>query len=117
MLADLVLLPVLLAAGLVLVWCARAAADGRLGRNQVAGIRTAATLASDEAWRAAHRRARPLSEGAGWVLAAAGPVLLLVPGDSLSAVVAGAAALIALGLTVAGAVVGSRAARATAPRG
>jgi hypothetical protein len=115
-LVDLVLLPVLLAAGLSLVWCARAAASGRLGRNQVAGIRTATTVASDEAWLAAHRGARPLSEAAGWVLAGAGPVLLLVPGEQPSAVVGGSAAVVALGLTVAGAVVGSRAARTAAPR-
>jgi hypothetical protein len=36
----------------------RRAADGRLGRNAVAGIRTRATLRSDAAWRAGHAAAR-----------------------------------------------------------
>ena len=35
----------------------RRAASGGLGRNHLAGIRTSATLASDEAWAAAHRDA------------------------------------------------------------
>lgn len=34
------------------------AADGRLGRNQMVGIRLPATLSSDEAWRAGHKAAR-----------------------------------------------------------
>ncbi|GMA32874.1 SdpI family protein [Litorihabitans aurantiacus] len=49
---------VMTGAGLLLIWTADAAAAGRLKRNQVAGIRVAATLASEEAWRAAHVRAR-----------------------------------------------------------
>ncbi|MBE9939874.1 SdpI family protein, partial [Cellulosimicrobium cellulans] len=99
--ADLVLLLVLAGAGLLLVWCARATASGRIGRNQVAGIRTATTLASDDAWRTAHRAARPLSEAAGWVLVAAAPVLLAVD-DAAGLVVVLVATGLALALTVGG---------------
>ncbi|WP_251153012.1 SdpI family protein [Cellulosimicrobium sp. Marseille-Q4280] len=110
---DVVLLLVLAGAGILLVWCARATASGRVGRNQVAGIRTATTLASDDAWRTAHRAARPLSEAAGWVLVAAAPVLFLVDGEGAELVVTLVATTVTLGLTVAGAVVGTRAVRAT----
>ncbi|WP_454042166.1 SdpI family protein [Cellulosimicrobium sp. Marseille-Q8652] len=110
---DVVLLLVLAGAGILLVWCARATASGRIGRNQVAGIRTATTLASDDAWRTAHRAARPLSEAAGWVLVAAAPVLFLVDGEGAELVATLVATTVTLGLTVAGAVVGTRAVRAT----
>ncbi|WP_435737828.1 SdpI family protein [Cellulosimicrobium sp. PMB13] len=110
---DVVLLLVLAGAGILLVWCARATASGRVGRNQVAGIRTATTLASDEAWQTAHRAARPLSEAAGWVLVAAAPVLFLVDGDEIELAVTLVATTVTLGLTIAGAVVGTRAVRAT----
>lgn len=38
---------------------AKRAADGRLGPNRWAGIRTRTTLASPEAWRAAHQAGYP----------------------------------------------------------
>ncbi|MGN7702269.1 SdpI family protein [Cellulosimicrobium sp. 22601] len=113
--ADVVLLLVLAGAGVLLVWCARATASGRLGRNQLAGIRTATTLASDDAWRTAHRAARPLSEAAGWVLVAAAPVLFLV-GDEAGLVVVLVATGLTLALTIGGLVVGTRAVRREADR-
>lgn len=63
--------PLLVAAGLALLLCAagvsaavltRRAADGRLGRSHLAGIRTRSTLRSDAAWRAGHAAAVPLSD-------------------------------------------------------
>ncbi|QJW35120.1 SdpI family protein [Cellulosimicrobium protaetiae] len=108
--ADVALLLVLAGAGILLVWCARATASGRIGRNQLAGIRTATTLASDEAWRTAHRAARPLSEAAGWVLVAASPVLFLVDAE-VGLVVVLVATGLTLALTVGGLVVGTRAVR------
>ena len=113
--ADVVLLLVLAGAGVLLVWCARATASGRLGRNQLAGIRTATTLASDDAWRTAHRAARPLSEAAGWVLVAAAPALFLV-GDEAGLVVVLVATGLTLALTIGGLVVGTRAVRREADR-
>ncbi|GAB2986346.1 SdpI family protein [Frigoribacterium salinisoli] len=57
LLLRIVLFAVMAGSGLLLVWMARATASGRLGRNAIAGIRIPSTLASDEAWLAAHRRA------------------------------------------------------------
>ncbi|MBC9943116.1 SdpI family protein [Leucobacter sp. cx-328] len=45
----------LVASGFLLFWLARRGASGALKRNQFAGIRTSATLASDAAWFAAHK--------------------------------------------------------------
>lgn len=45
---------VLILSGWLMRHVAVRAAEGRLPRNQFAGIRTPATLASDDAWRAAH---------------------------------------------------------------
>ena len=102
--------PARAAAGAPHVGRPRATASGRIGRNQVAGSRTATTLASDDAWRTAHRAARPLSEAAGWALVAASPVLLVVD-DAAGLVVVLVATGLALALTVGGLVVGTRAVR------
>ncbi|KAA9151312.1 SdpI family protein [Microbacterium lushaniae] len=45
------------AAGVLLVWLARRGRDGRLPRNQFAGVRTMLTLSSDAAWFPAQRAA------------------------------------------------------------
>ena len=59
---------------------ARRAVDGRLGPNQVAGIRTRATLRSAEAWSVAHVAGlRPTLWGARTLLAT-GPLTLAVGG-------------------------------------
>ena len=60
------------ASGFVVIWVARVTASGRMGRNGWAGIRTPSTMASDEAWLAAHRAGRRMTELAGWSLVAAG---------------------------------------------
>ncbi|UYQ77433.1 SdpI family protein [Glutamicibacter sp. JL.03c] len=60
------LLVLALTAGLL----ARMGADGRLPRNSSVGLKTRHTLASDEAWLAAHREASPtlkLSGITGWL--------------------------------------------------
>ncbi|GAB3044192.1 SdpI family protein [Sediminivirga luteola] len=101
----------MMGSGVLLLWIAEAAANGRLRRNQLAGIRTAATLASDEAWLAAHRRARPSTRWAGWCAVLGGvPAVLPVP----LPIFAGAALLGCLGmigLVLYGAAVGTAAAR------
>lgn len=77
--ARIVLGSLMIGSGSLLWWVARATASGRLGRNKVAGIRVPATLASDEAWRAAHQRAeRPTLVGA--ALAGLSGVAAFVPG-------------------------------------
>ena len=66
--------PLLAALGLAVLQCVlgaavslttRRAADGRLGRNALVGIRTRATMGSDAAWRDGHAAAVPLADLAG----------------------------------------------------
>lgn len=112
----------MLAVGVLILWMAGRAAAGTLPRNDFAGIRTAATRASDEAWVAAHRAgAADLRRSViGAVIAAGAPwVSLAVPEPGRQAVVAagvllGAAVLLAF--SVRAAIVGQRAARAVTDR-
>ena len=47
---------------LLAVWMVKAANEGSLERNQLIGIQTKATLASDEAWYVAHKAAIPYAD-------------------------------------------------------
>jgi uncharacterized membrane protein len=111
LIARMVLGAVMAGSGALLVRTARATASGRLGRNQVAGIRLPSTLASDAAWLAAHRRAERPTVWAGVVaIASAVPAVLPVPiAVLLVSVLAGCLAMLVLALH--GAAVGGRAAR------
>ena len=62
----------LVGAGAVVSAVNRRAADGRLGRNAVAGIRLHATMRSDAAWRAGHSAAQGPSDASAAVLAVSG---------------------------------------------
>lgn len=108
--ARIVLFAVMTGAGLLLLWMASAAASGRLKRNSFAGIRLPSTMASDEAWLAAHVRAKRPTMYAGYAsLACALFVLLPVPALGLAiGILAGSCAMV--GFTLYGARVGSRAA-------
>ncbi|WP_460775814.1 SdpI family protein [Microbacterium sp. GXF7504] len=111
--ARLILFVALGGAGVLMLWLARAGASGRLKRNQLAGIRTRRTLASDEAWHAAHVRAERPTRAAGIVAIAAGVVILPVPAPAPAiAVIAVTAAIIMIACAGYGAVVGGRAADA-----
>jgi hypothetical protein len=73
--------------GLLMVVCGaavslvnRRAADGRLGRNAVAGIRIGATLRSDAAWRAGHSAAQGPTDVAAAVLVVTGLLAVVVRG-------------------------------------
>jgi len=114
LLAQILLALVMSGSGVLLFWVARAAARGRLRRNMVAGIRTRATLASDEAWIAAHRRAEGPSRAAGVVAIVTGLAFFLpVRAEVLSAIVIGGC-LVTLALVLYGAKVGGDAAREVA---
>ncbi|MCL3860905.1 SdpI family protein [Actinotalea sp. K2] len=93
----------------------RRAADGRLGRNQLAGLRTTATLRSDEAWRAGHRAGLPSNEIGATGLALAGLAILVLPdGVALIAVSLGGAVW-AVGWLLHAMVLANRAARVVEP--
>ena len=79
LLLRIVLFVVMAGSGLLLVWMARATASGRLGRNMIAGIRIPSTMASDEAWLAAHRRAERPTTVAGVAGIVGGLVAALLP--------------------------------------
>jgi len=112
----IVLLVVMVAAGILILWTARAAATGRLKRNPLAGIRIPSTTAGDDAWLAAHVRARRATTCAGISSVASGLVALLpLPAPLLAvAVLAGCGAM--LGFALYGARVGRRAAEQVSRR-
>ncbi|WP_433611565.1 SdpI family protein [Prescottella agglutinans] len=102
-------------AGTALVWTARAAASGRLGRNPYVGVRTPTTMASDTTWIAAHRASRPFTEIGGWLAIVAGLGALIPMSETMLTAlgIAGAACLV--GFALVGAWIGVRAARSTPP--
>lgn len=108
----IVLFVAMLGTGVLLIWMARAAASGRLKRNDLAGIRIPSTMASDEAWLAAHARAERPTIYAGMVSAASG-IFALLP-LPLAAVAIGVlvSASIMLALVLYGARTGGKAATA-----
>ena len=110
LIARLVLLIVMVGAGILLVWSARAAASGRLKRNQFAGIRTSRTLSSDAAWQAAHVRAQRPTVLAGVAGVATGLVALLPVGVETVGIAVLAGAAVMLTLVLYGARVGHNAA-------
>ncbi|RAZ31314.1 SdpI family protein [Microbacterium sp. SMR1] len=74
----IVLFVTMAGSGALLIWMARAAASGKLKRNSLAGIRTPTTMASDEAWLAAHERSKGATLLTGYLSIAIG-VASLVP--------------------------------------
>lgn len=107
----IVLLVVMAGSGLLLIWMARATASGRLKRNAIAGIRIPSTMASEEAWLAAHIRAKRATMIAGISSVATGFLALLpVPAPVLAAVVLVGCGMM-LGFVLYGARVGGRAAK------
>jgi uncharacterized membrane protein len=61
---------------------------GKLSRQSVVGLRTKATMASDEAWKAAHEAAAKWVVGAGAVLFVGGVLVMLSDSESTGNVVA-----------------------------
>ncbi|HET9139707.1 SdpI family protein [Actinophytocola sp.] len=106
----LLLLPVL--TGLLVAVVGLRATRQRLPRNRFAGVRTAASMRSDEAFRLANRVAGPPTMVAGLVGVVAGTAALLLPGTAapLACALLGLAGMVAIA-TGAG-VLGHRAALA-----
>lgn len=98
-------------------WVARRGTAGTLPRNDLVGIRTTATRASDEAWIAAHRAgaADLRRSGIGAALAALLPwAALAMPAPSREPTIAVAILLgvaVLLGFSVRAGILGQRAAR------
>jgi uncharacterized membrane protein len=106
----IVLLVLMVGTGLLLIWIARATASGRVKRNSIAGIRIPSTMVSDEAWLAAHIRAKRATIFAGIAAGASGLIVLLPMPDPMLAAVVLAGAAVTLGFVLCGARVGGRAA-------
>ncbi|EWS81810.1 hypothetical protein BF93_14975 [Brachybacterium phenoliresistens] len=111
------LLVVMVAAGVLLIWAARATASGRIGRNALVGIRLRSTMGSDEAWRAAHRRAERPMILAGVIAIASGLCALLPLPTTGVAVAILAGCVLMLAVVIHAGRAGARAARAVAPAG
>lgn len=109
---GLILFIAMAGAGIALIWMARAAAKGKLKRNRYAGIRTRKTMASEEAWRAAHVRAEKPTLLAGVVSLVGGLVALLLAGTTAIAITVAVVTGLTLILVVYGAYVGGEAADA-----
>jgi uncharacterized membrane protein len=105
---------VLVLVGLCVVLLAIRSWQGRLSRNYVAGVRTRATMRSDEAFLIANKVAAPFSLVGGLLFAVTGVVAAVVP--TRAAVVVTLAGVVLAGVVIAiGGVKGARAARAAAP--
>jgi uncharacterized membrane protein len=87
---------------------------GVLPRNRFVGVRTADTMASDEAFRLANRVAGPVLVAAGAVAVLGGSAVLAARSTAAFAVILGVLVPGVLGLTLAGGVLGTRAAAAAA---
>lgn len=116
MIVRFVLLIVMVGAGVLLIWSARAAASGGLKRNQIAGIRTSRTLSSDAAWQTAHVRAERPTVIAGVVSVATGLVALLPVQVEAAGIAVLTGCGVMLALVLYGARVGHRAAGDLPPR-
>jgi len=88
-----------IAAGLILLLVGKLANDGRLKRNQLAGIRTRGTTESNETWLAAHQAAWPSLFWAGVASVVVGLSLAVFEpsdGDSFALMGIGVVSMIAL---------------------
>lgn len=101
-------------AGVAVLATVNQCASGQIGRNRGVGIRTSATRASDEAWMAGHRAARPFLQFGAIAMFACGAVVFALssqPAALFGLVVVGVGLLVVAALL--GTVAANRAARAT----
>lgn len=86
--------------------------NGRLRRNHWAGIRLPSTMASDDAWAAAHDEGGRWLAGGGGLVAVTGLLMMVFrPDDTTSESIAIVLALFMLVMVLGAGAVGSRAAR------
>jgi uncharacterized membrane protein len=92
----------LIVGGIALIVLGAVARAGKLTRQSVVGLRTKATMASDEAWRAAHEASARWVIGAGAVMFVGGVVVILTDSETTGDVVAlGATAVMLIPLVIA----------------
>jgi uncharacterized membrane protein len=100
-----------LVAGLIIVGLAVRMGQGRVQRHSAAGVRTPATMRSDETFRVANHAAAPLTGLGGAIMVACGAAATAVPKHYFGILVfGGVGAFLVVGLV--GAAIGVRAARA-----
>ena len=88
--------------GIALIVLGALGRTGKLTRQSIVGLRTKATLASDEAWNVAQEAAANWVVGAGAILFAGGVFVVLTDSETTGGVVAlGATALILIPLVIA----------------
>jgi uncharacterized membrane protein len=78
----------MMAGGIALIVLGAIARAGKLNRQSVVGLRTKATLASDEAWKAAHEASATWVIAAGAVLLAGGVLVMLTDSETTGDVIA-----------------------------
>lgn len=101
---------ILILAGLGLIWLAVASWQERLPRNGLAGVRTRATMRSDQAFKVANKVAAPLTAAGGVVLALGGLLTVLLPTSTAGPVLLASAPACGA-CCIAGAIRGVRASR------
>ncbi len=87
---------ILIVAAVVTVVVTVLPAQGRMGRNSLAGVRTRATMRDEESWRRGHQAALlPTTVGAGVATAWSIGALVLGHGNDSVAILIGAGTLVA----------------------
>lgn len=78
------------------------AIDGRMKRSRIAGIRTKATLASEEAWVAGHQAGHQSAIVAGVLAMASGVMCVVFAVLAITKVMSGASAMLAIAAAAVG---------------
>jgi len=97
-------------AGLIVVWVAIRAWEGRLPRNGAVGVRTPSTMRSDAAFETANKAAAPLTGAGGVVLAICGVLGVVFPRHFAGIFIFGGVGVFLISC-LAGAAIGVRASR------
>ena len=97
-------------AGLIIVWVAVRAWNGRLQRTGGVGVRTPSTMRSDAAFATANKAAAPLAGTGGAILAVCGVLGAVFPRHLIGIFIFGGIGVF-LVLCIAGAAIGVRATR------